>query len=71
MEVEYTSSRWTYLDFLKFVFNNIGLDLFINNEINLNTFTIFFMSFVSKREFVCVNKKCSLEFFKKCLYVSR
>jgi hypothetical protein len=29
------------------------------------------MSFVSKREFVCVNKKCSLEFFKKCLYVSR
>ena len=44
MEVEYsnTSSRWKYLDHLKFVFNN--LDNFYNNEINLNTFIRFFKS---------------------------
>jgi len=35
MEVENsnTSSGWKYLDHLKFVFNNIGLDHLINNEI--------------------------------------
>ena len=30
-----------------------------------------FGSFVRKREFYCVNKKCSLEFLNKCLYISR
>ena len=36
MEVEYsnTSSGWKYLDHLKLVFNDIGLDNFISNEIN-------------------------------------
>ena len=40
MEVEYSnnSSGWKYLDHLKFVFNNIGIDHLINNEININTF---------------------------------
>ena len=47
MEVEYsnTSSGWKYLDHLKFVLNNIGLDHFINNEISLNTFKRLFGSF--------------------------
>jgi len=56
MEVEYsnTSSGWLYSDHMKFVFNNIGLDHLINNEINLNTFNRFFGSFVKKREFDCV-----------------
>jgi hypothetical protein len=38
MEVEYsnTSSGWKYLDHLKLVFNDIGLDNFISNEINSN-----------------------------------
>jgi hypothetical protein len=66
MEVEYsnTSSGWKCLDHLKFVFNNIGLDNLINNEINMNTFKRFFGSFVREREFDYVNKKFSLEFFK-------
>jgi hypothetical protein len=40
MEVEYSnaSSGWKCLDNLKLVFNNIGLDHLINNEINMNTF---------------------------------
>ena len=68
MEVEHsnTSPGWKYLDNLKFVFNNIGLDHWINNEINIITFERFFGSFVRKREFDCVNKKCSLEFFIFC-----
>ena len=41
------SSGWKYLDHLKSVFNNIGLDHLINNEININTF---FVSFVRKRD---------------------
>ena len=46
MEVEYsnTSSGWKYLDHLKFVFNGIGLDNFISNEINSNIFKTFFES---------------------------
>jgi len=57
------------LDHFKFVFNNIGLDHLINNEININTFKRFFGSFVREREFDCVNKKCSLEFFKNvCIF---
>jgi hypothetical protein len=71
MEVEYsnTSSGWKYLDHLKFVFNDIGLDHLINNEININTFKRFFGSFVRKREFDCVNNKCSLEFLKNvCIF---
>ena len=71
MEVEYynTSSGWKYLNHLKFVFNNICQDHLINNEININTFKRFFGSFVGKREFDCVNKKCSLEFFKNvCIF---
>jgi hypothetical protein len=50
MEVEHsnTSSVWKYLDHLKFVFNNIGLDHLINNEIHINTFKRFFGSFVRK-----------------------
>ena len=48
MEVEYsnTSSGRKYLDHLKFVFNNVGLDHLINNEININTFKRFFGFFV-------------------------
>jgi len=71
IEVEYsnTSSGWNYLDHLKFVINNIGLDHFINNEINLNTFKRFFRSCIRKRKFDCVVKKCSLEFFKNaCIF---
>ena len=51
MEVEYsnTSSGWKYLDHLKFVFNNIGFDHLMNNEININTFKRFFGSFVRKK----------------------
>jgi hypothetical protein len=40
------------------------LVIFIDNKINVKTFKRFFMSFVRKREFDWVNKKCSLEFFK-------
>ena len=71
MEVEYsnTSPGWNYLDLLKFVINNIGFDHLINNEINLNTFKRFFRSCVRKREFDCVDNKCSLEFFKNaCIF---
>jgi len=67
MEVENsnTSSGWKYLGHLKFEFNKIGLDHLINNEININTFK----SFARKREFYCINKKCSLEFFKNvCIF---
>jgi hypothetical protein len=53
MEVE-------YLDHLKLVFNNVGLDHLINNEININTFKRFFGSFARKGEFDCLNPKCSL-----------
>jgi hypothetical protein len=64
-----TASGWKYLDHLKFVFNNIGLDHLINNEINKNTFKRFFGSSLRKREFDCINKKCSLEFFKNvCIF---
>ena len=44
MEVECstTSSGWKYLDHLKLVFNDIGLDNFISNEINSNIFKTFF-----------------------------
>ena len=51
MEVEYsnTSSGWKYLDHLKFVFNNIGFDHLMSNEININTFKRFFGSFVRKK----------------------
>ena len=70
MEVEHinTSSGWKYLDHLKFVFNNIGLDHLINNEISINTFKRFFGSFVRKREFDCLNTKSSLEFSKMFVY---
>ena len=51
MEVEHsnTSSGWKYLDHLKFVFNNIGLDHLMSNEININTFKRFCGSFVWKK----------------------
>jgi hypothetical protein len=74
MEVEYsnTSSGWQYLDHLKFVFNNVGLDHLINNEININTFKRFSGFCVREREFDCVNKKCSLEFLKNvCIFQGR
>jgi hypothetical protein len=32
---------------------------------------VVFGSFVRKREFDCLNKKCSLEFLNTCLYISR
>jgi hypothetical protein len=46
MEVECsnTSSGWKYLDHLKLVFNDIGLDNFNSNEINSNIFKTFFES---------------------------
>ena len=46
MEVECsnTSSGWKYLDHLKLVFNDIGLDHFNSNEINSNIFKTFFES---------------------------
>ena len=73
MAVEHinTSYGWKYLDHSKFVFNNICLDHLINNEININTFKRFFGSFVRKREFDCLNKKNSLEFFNFFVYISR
>ena len=51
MEVEHsnTSSGWKYLDHLKFVFNNIGLDHLRKNEININTFKRFFVFFARKK----------------------
>jgi len=44
VECSNTSSEWKYLDHLKLVFNDIGLDHFISNEINLNTLQTFFGS---------------------------
>jgi len=41
-----TILTWKYLNHLKLVINNIGLDHFISNEINLNTFKTFFGSFI-------------------------
>jgi hypothetical protein len=70
MEVEYsnTSSGWKCLDHLKFVFNTIGLDHLINNEINMNTFKRFFGSFVRKENSTTLTKSAVLNFSKIFLY---
>jgi hypothetical protein len=62
MEVEYsnTSSGWKYLDHLKFVFNNIGLDHLMKNEININTFKRFCV-------FFCKEKKNSTALIKRAV----
>ena len=50
MEVEYSntgsSSGWKYLDYLKFVFNNVGLEHLINNEINMRVFSYLYLHLV-------------------------
>ena len=71
MEVEYsnTSSGWKYLDHLKFVFNNIGLDHLMNNEININTFKRFCGFFCKeKKNSTALIKRAVLNFSKIFVY---
>ena len=57
---------------LELVINNIGLDHFINNEINfqilLNTFKTFFGSFVRKKNPIALIKSVGLNFPSTFLY---
>lgn len=63
MVVEYSnsSSGWTYLDNLKFVFNNIGIDHCLIVKI-ISIYSKHSLDhLLKKREFECVNKNRSLK----------
>ena len=64
MEIEYsnTSSGWKYLDHLKFVFNNIGIEHFLIVKITSTYSKHSLDLWLKKKEFECVNKTVVLNF---------